>query len=145
MEPPEWTVLRCSCCSMCFGRRVGTRGRCTRCGILANDSTEVVSHAMNVEQLQSEIGLANMPEDLREEFIEKMQHTTPVQSHSVGDPRRLKECILLAAEDGTLTTESVAKSLARMNIRMNAIDLIEMGYEQGLLFKLSEDEWQVLD
>jgi len=32
-----------------------------------------------------------------------------------------------------------------MNIRMDAINLIEMSYEQGLLFKLSEDEWQVLD
>ena len=120
-------------------------GRCTRCGTLANASTEVVSHAMNVEQLQGEIGAANIPEDLREEFIEKMQHTTPVHSHVEDDPRRLKECLLLAAEDGTVSSESVTKSLARMDIRMNANNLIEMGYEQGLLFKLSEDEWQVLD
>ena len=130
---------------MCFGRRVGNRGRCTRCGILANDTTEVVAHAMNVEQLQREIGLANIPEELRAEFIEKMQDASPVQSHSEDDARRLKECLLRAAEDGKVSTESVAISLARMNIRMNAIDLIEMGYEQGLLFKLSEDEWQVLD
>ena len=145
MEPPEWTILRCSSCSMCFGRRVGNRGRCTRCGVLANDSTEVVSHAMNVEQLQREIGLANIPEDLRAEFIEKMQHTSPIHSHFEDDSRRLKECLLRATEDGKVSTESVARSLARMNIRMDAINLIEMSYEQGLLFKLSEDEWQVLD
>ena len=145
MEPPEWTVLRCSSCSMCFGRRVGTQGRCRRCGILANDSTEVVSHAMNVEQLQKEIGLANIPEDLREDFLKKVQNTEPVRSRSEDDPRRLKECLLLAAESGTITIDSVAISLARMNIRMNAIDLIEMGHEQGLLLKISEDEWQVLD
>ncbi|MBT7938046.1 MAG: hypothetical protein HN696_02670 [Euryarchaeota archaeon] len=144
MDAPAWTVLRCSGCSQCFGRKAGAKGKCSRCGVIANEKTEIISHAANEQELQNEISLANVPEHLKSKLSEKMTSKTaaPVREDAA---HRLTECLLSAAVDGIIKAENVVKSLAKMNITLRAPDLIEMAYSQGLLLKLSEDEWQVLD
>lgn len=144
MDAPAWTVLRCSGCSQCFGRKAGAKGKCSRCGVIANEKTEIISHAANEQELQNEISLANVPEHLKSKLSEKMTSKTaaPVRED---DAHRLTECLLSAAVDGIIKAENVVKSLAKMNITLRAPDLIEIAYSQGLLLKLSEDEWQVLD
>lgn len=144
MDVPAWTVLRCAGCDQCFGRKAGTKGRCSRCGVIANEKTEIISHAANEQELQNEIGLANVPPHLKSQLSEKMT-SKPTASVQEDDAHRLTECLLNAAVDGIIRAENVVKSLAKMNITLRALDLIEMAYSQGLLLKLSEDEWQVLD
>ena len=144
MDAPAWTVLRCAGCSQCFGRRAGAKGKCSRCGVFANDKTEIISHAANEQELQNKISLANVPEHLKLKLSEKMT-TKPAASVREDDAHRLTECLLSAAVDGVIRAENVVKSLAKMNLTLRAPDLIEMAYSQGLLLKLSEDEWQVLD
>ena len=144
MDAPAWTVLRCSGCSQCFGRKAGAKGKCSRCGVIANEKTEIISHAANEQELQNEISLANVPEHLKSKLSEKMT-SKPAASVREDDAHRLTECLLSAAVDGIIKAENVVKSLAKMNITLRAPDLIEMAYSQGLLLKLSEDEWQVLD
>jgi len=144
MDAPAWTVLRCAGCAQCFGRKAGTKGKCSRCGVIANEKTEIISHAANEQELQNEISLANVPEHLKPQLSEKMT-SKPIASVREDDAHRLKKCLLSAAVDGIIRAENVVKSLARMNITLRALDLIEMAYSQGMLLKLSEDEWQVLD
>jgi len=144
MDAPAWTVLRCAGCSQCFGRRAGAKGKCSRCGVFANDKTEIISHAANEQELQNKISLANVPEHLKSKLSEKMT-SKPAASVREDDAHRLTECLLSAAVDGVIRAENVVKSLAKMNLTLRAPDLIEMAYSQGLLLKLSEDEWQVLD
>ena len=88
--------------------------------------------------------MANMPDELRQEFREKFpsSNSEPVDDN---DPRRLRKCLMKAAVDAVVDRDSVARELTRMNIDMAAEDLIEMGYAQGILIQLGEDEWQVLD
>ena len=145
VDPPLWTVLRCFACAQCYGRKKGKIGRCSRCGVLATDSTEVVTHAENETELQHEIALANIPECFRKELSEKMVDSKMVSTSLEDDARRLKECLISSASDGIVTPSAVDRALARMNIQMSAGDLIEMGYGQGLLLHLSEDQWQVLE
>tara|TARA_B100000131_G_scaffold182901_1_gene176402 strand:- start:39 stop:476 length:438 start_codon:yes stop_codon:yes gene_type:complete len=145
MDAPAWTVLRCASCGQCFARKAGQQAKCSRCGLAANEASEVVSHAANVQQLQHEIAMANVPEELREELASKLAPPKPTISHKDDDPRSLRHCLIDAAKDGIVDKESVQSSLAKMNISMRAIDLLDMAYQQGLLLQLSEDEWQLIE
>ena len=145
MDTPAWTVLRCAACGQCFARKSGKQARCSRCGLAANDSSEVVAHAANVEQLQYEISMANVPEELREELASKLPAPKPGISNKEDDPRSLRHCLINAAINNILNTESVQISLTKMGIKLRAEELLELANQQGLLLQLGIDEWQLIE
>jgi len=141
-----WNVLRCSACNTCHGHR-GTGTRCPHCGQKMSQNATIVCSVKTAEELRIEVALANTPEELRQSL--RSQLTKNEQLFSSRDEISFKGLARIlqrsADENGVLTLENLVPILEKSGQSIEAQELIERAETQGLLVRLKDNCWQILE
>ena len=146
MAGGSWNVIRCTACSTCHGHR-SMGATCPHCGQKLADSAEVIAKVDSASQLRIEVALANTPEQLRETLRARLEENTalftseqPV-SHSF-----LSSLVIRSAdENGVLKQVTLQALLDKSSPNVDATDLIEMAETQGMLVRVGNGTWQLLE
>ena len=136
-----WTVVRCPACNKCWGVQKRAKS-CPHCGAVVGDDVTVVSTAENPGELQREVAIANMPEELRDEFRTRMPKVVEVVEEPTA--AMLFECIRSATIDDEVTLERLASSLRGKGISVPAEVVADEAVAQGLLFQRDETNFILL-
>ena len=136
-----YTVVRCPSCERCWGVMGKTR-KCPHCGIQVGDDVQIVSVVDNASELQREVSIANMPENLREEMIDRLPKAIEVNENPTAN--QLFACIRIAAIDDVVELERLAGALRGKGISVNAEDVAEEAVSQGLLIRRDNESYLLL-
>jgi hypothetical protein len=148
MELPPWDALRCGECEQVFARKRGALPRCSRCGKSGEDGITIVGTAENPHELQALIAMANVPSELRRELAEKLPDpTSDMQSESdEKSPMRTLNAVREAADDkGYIKRHNLQKTIARNRISASPEQIAEWAEAEGLLVRVSEGCWRLLE
>lgn len=146
MSGGGWNVIRCSACSTCHGHR--SIGRfCPHCGQKLPPDAEIVTSVATASELRIEVALANTPEELRETLRKRLYENNklfhqeePISFQSL--PKILHDA---TDESGVLSLKTLQPVLEKSNNGMELENLIDMAESQGLLVRLNQDCWQLLE
>ncbi len=146
MAGSSWNVIRCTACSTCHGHR--TMGSsCPHCGQRLEDSAEVVATVQSASQLRIEVALANTPEELRDMLrvrLEKNEHL--FSSEEPESAPQLSKILLQSANHaGVVEPHKLQILLDKSSASVEAGDLIAMAESQGMLVRVGDGTWQVLE
>ena len=136
-----FTVVRCGNCKRCWGI-VGKGKKCPHCGYISDDNIQIVSVVDNANDLQKEVALANMPENLRDQFRDKL--STKTVSSVTPSASKLLDCIRIAAIDGVVGLERLAGALRGKGISLSAEDVAEEAVSQGLMMRSNDGSYVIL-
>ena len=136
-----FTVVRCGNCNRCWGI-VGEGKKCPHCGHVSDDNIQIVSVVDNANDLQKEVALANMPENLRDQFRDKLS-SKKVNSETP-TANKLLDCIRIAAVDGVVGLERLAGALRGKGISLLAEDVAEEAVSQGLMMRSNDGSYVIL-
>ena len=136
-----FTVVRCGNCKRCWGI-VGKGKKCPHCGHISDDNIQIVSVVDNANDLQKEVALANMPDNLRGQFRDKL--STKIVSSETPSASKLLDCIRIAAIDGVVGLERLAGALRGKGISLSAEDVAEEAVSQGLLMRTNDGFYVIL-
>lgn len=148
MELPPWDALRCGECEQVFARKRGSVPRCSRCGKSGEDGITIVGTAENPQDLQVVIATSNVPQKLRRELAEKLPvPTSDLQSESdEKSPMRTLNAVREAADDkGYIKRHNLQKTIARNRISASPEQIAEWAEAEGLLVRVSEGCWRLLE
>jgi hypothetical protein len=145
MEEKQWVVIRCRACRNCHGSR-GNYKRCPHCGNAIGETAEIVSSANSDAELRMEVAIANTPAELRDALREKLSSVeTLVQNPDPQAFTMAKWVQQSANENGEVTLTSLSALIASKNSDVTAEDLISMAETQGMLLRIDENRWTLLE
>lgn len=145
MKEKQWIVVRCSACRNCHGSN-GNYKKCPHCGNNIGENAEIVSTVNTDAELRIEVAIANTPAELRDSLREKLKSTESLVQNS--DPHAFTMAKWLqqsADENGEVTLHSLSILIASKNSDINAEDLISMAETQGMLLRINENRWTLLE
>ena len=143
-------VLCCADCTICFGRISSAAGStCPHCGSAAEH--RLVERVGEIEQLQTRVALANVPEGLSGQLEQRVladaadsrfdSNEQPVLTSA----NMLEILARLGADDEVIQERDVQDELDRLGIEEpDAAQMCETCAAVGLLLDLGEGRWRPL-
>lgn len=145
MKQKQWIVVRCSACRNCHGSN-GNYKKCPHCGNTIGENADIVSTVSSDAELRIEVAIANTPAELRDSLREKLKSTESLVHNS--DPHAFimaKWVHQSADENGEITLQALSSLIATKNSDISAEDLISMAETQGMLLRIDENRWTLLE
>ncbi len=146
MANAGFNVIRCPACMTCHGRR-GVSASCPHCGQRLGEHGIVIKSVNSAEALRIEVALANTPEELRETLRERMVSKTPLTDfHNEVPSRTMGKWVQDSKNDeGFITVQSVRTILHKNHSNLDANEVIEQAEVQGMLVRVDEARWMLLE
>ena len=146
MASAGFNVIRCPACMTCHGRR-GVSASCPHCGQRLGEHGIVIKSVNSAEALRIEVALANTPEELRETLRERMVSKTPLTDfHNEVPSRTMGKWVQDSKNDeGFITVQSVRTILHKNHSNLDANEVIEQAEVQGMLVRVDEARWMLLE
>ena len=145
MKEKQWIVVRCRACRICHGSN-GKYKKCPHCGNAIGESAEIVSTVNSETELRMEVAIANTPVELRDTLRVKLQSKKPLIQNSDPPAFTMAKWVHQSAdENGEVTIHSVTATLNSQNTDIEAEDLISMAETQGMLLRIGENRWTLLE
>jgi hypothetical protein len=148
MDSPPWDALRCGGCEQVFARKRGVLPRCSRCGRSGEDGITIVGNAQNPHELQAVIAMANVPQELRREFAEKLPRRTVDPDFEFADKSPLHAINALhesADDEGQIERDALQEAITRNRISASPEQIAEWAEAEGLLLREGEGRWRLLE
>jgi hypothetical protein len=146
MANAGFNVIRCPACMTCHGRR-GVSASCPHCGQRLGEHGIVIKSVNSAEALRIEVALANTPEELRETLRKRMMSKTPLTDfHDEVPSRTMGKWVQDSRNDeGFITVQSVRTILHKNHSNLDANEVIEQAEVQGMLVRVDEARWMLLE
>lgn len=145
MQEKQWIVVRCRACRICHGSN-GHYKKCPHCGNVIGENAELVSTVNSEIELRMEVAIANTPIELRDTLRDKLQSKKPLFQNSDPPAFTMAKWVHQSAdENGEVTIHSVTATINSQNTDIEAEDLISMAETQGLLLRIGENRWTLLE
>lgn len=146
MANAGFNVIRCPACMTCHGRR-GVSASCPHCGQRLGEHGIVVKSVNSAEALRIEVALANTPEELRDTLRKRMVSKTPLTDfHDEVPSRTMGKWVQDSKNDeGFITVQSVQLILYKNHSNLDANEVIEQAEVQGMLVRVDEARWMLLE
>jgi hypothetical protein len=146
MANAGFNVIRCPACMTCHGRR-GVSASCPHCGQRLGEHGIVIKSVNSAEALRIEVALANTPEELRETLRKRMVSKTPLTDfHDEVPSRTMGKWVQDSKNDeGFITVQSVRTILHKNHSNLDANEVIEQAEVQGMLVRVDEARWMLLE
>jgi len=145
MQAKQWIVVRCGACRICHGSN-GNYKKCPHCGNVIGESAEIVSTVNSETELRMEVAIANTPVELRDTLRVKLQSKKPLIQNSDPPAFTMAKWVHQSAdENGEVTIHSVTATINSQNTDIEAEDLISMAETQGMLLRIGENRWTLLE
>jgi len=146
MANAGFNVIRCPACMTCHGRR-GVSASCPHCGQRLGEHGIVIKSVNSAEALRIEVALANTPEELRETLRKRMVSKTPLTDfHDEVPSRTMGKWVQDSKNDeGFITVQSVRTILYKNHSNLDANEVIEQAEVQGMLVRVDEARWMLLE
>lgn len=146
MANAGFNVIRCPACMTCHGRR-GVSASCPHCGQRLGEHGIVVKSVNSAEALRIEVALANTPEELRDTLRKRMVSKTPLTDfHDEVPSRTMGKWVQDSKNDeGFITVQSVQLILHKNHSNLDANEVIEQAEVQGMLVRVDEARWMLLE
>ena len=146
MANAGFNVIRCPACMTCHGRR-GVSASCPHCGQRLGEHGIVIKSVNSAEALRIEVALANTPEELRETLRKRMVSKTPLTDfHDEVPSRTIGKWVQDSKNDeGFITVQSVRTILHKNHSNLDANEVIEQAEVQGMLVRVDEARWMLLE
>lgn len=146
MANAGFNVIRCPACMTCHGRR-GVSASCPHCGQRLGEHGIVIKSVNSAEVLRIEVALANTPEELRETLRKRMVSKTPLTDfHDEVPSRTMGKWVQDSKNDeGFITVQSVRTILHKNHSNLDANEVIEQAEVQGMLVRVDEARWMLLE
>ena len=146
MANAGFNVIRCPACMTCHGRR-GVSASCPHCGQRLGEHGIVIKSVNSAEALRVEVALANTPEELRETLRKRMVSKTPLTDfHDEVPSRTMGKWVQDSRNDeGFITVQSVRTILHKNHSNLDANEVIEQAEVQGMLVRVDEARWMLLE
>ena len=137
MSNAGYNVIRCPACSTCHGRR-GAPSSCPHCGQRLTEHGVIVKTVTSAEALRIEVALQNTPSELRDMLRKKMMDKDPISDFSDEVPSRTMGSWVQDSKDDEHT-------LDKNHSDLDVNDVIEQAEVQGMLVRISEGRWMLLE
>lgn len=146
MSNAGYNVIRCPACSTCHGRR-GASTSCPHCGQRLTEHGEIVKTVNSAEALRIEVALQNTPPELRDMLRKKMIDKDPISDFTDEVPSRTMGGWVQESKDdeGIITVQTLQHTLDKNHSNLDANDIIEQAEVQGMLVRISEGRWMLLE
>lgn len=146
MSNAGFNVIRCPACSTCHGRR-GLSASCPHCGQRLGEHGVVVKTVRSAEALRVEVALQNTPPELRDLLRKKMNDKDSISDFHDEVPSRTMGGWVQDSKDeeGIITVESVQHTLNKNHSNLDAKEVLEQAEVQGMLIRLAEGRWMLLE
>lgn len=146
MANAGFNVIRCPACMTCHGSR-GVSASCPHCGQRLGEHGIVIKSVNSAEALRIEVALANTPEELRETLRKRMVSKTPLTDfHDEVPSRTMGKWVQDSKNDeGFITVQSVRTILHKNHSNLDANEVIEQAEVQGMLVRVDEARWMLLE
>lgn len=146
MANAGFNVIRCPACMTCHGRK-GVSASCPHCGQRLGEHGIVIKSVNSAEALRIEVALANTPEELRETLRKRMVSKTPLTDfHDEVPSRTMGKWVQDSKNDeGFITVQSVRTILHKNHSNLDANEVIEQAEVQGMLVRVDEARWMLLE
>ena len=146
MANAGFNVICCPACMTCHGRR-GVSASCPHCGQRLGEHGIVIKSVNSAEALRIEVALANTPEELRETLRKRMVSKTPLTDfHDEVPSRTMGKWVQDSRNDeGFITVQSVRTILHKNHSNLDANEVIEQAEVQGMLVRVDEARWMLLE
>lgn len=145
MEGKQWVVIRCRACNNCHGSN-GNYKRCPHCGNAIGEIAEIVSTVNSDAELRIEVAIANTPVELRDALREKLKSTDKLVNNQDPQAFTMAKWVQQSADNnGEITLQSLSTLIASKNSDITAEDLISMAETQGMLLRIDENRWTLLE
>ena len=146
MANAGFNVIRCPACMTCHGRR-GVSASCPHCGQRLGEHGIVIKSVNSAEALRIEVALANTPEELRETLRKRMVSKTPLTDFHDEVPSRTMGKWVQDSKNGEgfITVQSVRTILHKNHSNLDANEVIEQAEVQGMLVRVDEARWMLLE
>ena len=145
MQGKQWIVVRCRACRICHGSN-GNYKKCPHCGNVIGENAEIVSTVNSETELRMEVAIANTPEELRDTLRKKLHSTEALVQNSDPPAFTMAKWVHQSAdENGEVTIDSVTTTVESKNTDINPEDLISMAETQGMLLRIGENRWTLLE
>jgi len=145
MKEKQWIVVRCRACRICHGSN-GKYKKCPHCGNAIGESAEIVSTVNSETELRMEVAIANTPVELRNTLRGKLQSKKSLIQNSDPPAFTMAKWVHQSAdENGEVTIHSVTATINSQNTDIDAEDLISMAETQGMLLRIGENRWTLLE
>ena len=146
MANAGFNVIRCPACMTCHGRR-GVSASCPHCGQRLGEHGIVIKSVNSAEALRIEVALANTPEELRETLRKRMVSKTPLtEFHDEVPSRTMGKWVQDSKNhEGFITVQSVRTTLHKNHSNLDANEVIEQAEVQGMLVRVDEARWMLLE
>jgi len=141
-----YNIIRCPACSTCHGRQ-GLSASCPHCGQRLGEHGILVKAVSSAEALRIEVALQNTPEELREALRNRMVSNESLSSFNDEVPSRTMGNWVQQSvnEDGLITVRSVQLTLNKNHSDLDANDVLEQAEVQGMLVRMGEGRWMLLE
>ncbi len=145
MQEKQWIVVRCRACGICHGSN-GHYKKCPHCGNVIGENAELVSTVNSEAELRMEVAIANTPVELRDTLRDRLQSKKPLSQNSDPPAFTMAKWVHQSAdENGEVTIHSVTATINSQNTDIEAEDLISMAETQGMLLRIGENRWTLLE
>ena len=145
MKEKQWIVVRCRACRICHGSN-GNFKKCPHCGNVIGENAEIVSTVNSETELRMEVAIANTPEELRGTLRKKLHSKKDLVQNSDPPAFTMAKWVHQSAdENGEVTIHSVTTTIESQNTDIDAEDLISMAETQGMLLRIGENRWTLLE
>jgi hypothetical protein len=145
MTKKQWVVVRCNACRICHGSN-GHYKKCPHCGNKIGETAEIVATVNSDAELRMEVAIANTPAELRDTLRDKLRSTDKLVSDSEPQAFKMAKWVQQSAdENGEITLQRLSSLIATKNSDIAAEDLIYMAETQGMLLRISENRWTLLE
>ena len=145
MQGKQWIVVRCRACRICHGSN-GNYKKCPHCGNVIGENAEIVSTVNSETELRMEVAIANTPEELRDTLRKKLQSTEALVQNSDPPAFTMAKWVHQSTdENGEVTIHSVTTTIESKNTDIDPEDLISMAETQGMLLRIGENRWTLLE
>ena len=145
MQGNQWIVVRCRACRICHGSN-GNYKKCPHCGNVIGENAEIVSTVNSEKELRMEVAIANTPEELRDTLRKKLHSTEALVQNSDPPAFTMAKWVHQSAdENGEVTIDSVTTTVESKNTDIDPEELISMAETQGMLLRIGENSWTLLE
>lgn len=141
-----YNIIRCPACSTCHGRR-GLSASCPHCGQRLGEHGILVKTVRSAEALRIEVALQNTPEELRDALRSRMVNNDHLANFNDEVPSRTMGNWVQQSvnEEGLITVRSVQRTLHKNHSDLDANDVLEQAEVQGMLVRMAEGRWMLLE
>tara|TARA_B110000003_G_C16496725_1_gene475739 strand:+ start:545 stop:886 length:342 start_codon:yes stop_codon:yes gene_type:complete len=108
---------------------------------------EVLKTVHSAEALRIEVSLANTPAELRDALRQRIKGNQPLSQLNEETPSRImgKWVVDSKNAEGVLTVQSVQRTLDQNHSNLDAVEVIEQAEVQGMLVRVDEVRWMLLE